>query len=240
MTELRTAPHPAVADVSVAAVAYLGAVAVVAGPSLPVGGGALLAVGAGAAVLTGAGANLLGRAVPSCTPADRVTLARAVLVACCAALTASGLLTGGPSGLPLLAVGTAAFALDAVDGPVARRTGTASADGARLDTATDAALTLVLACAVAGSLGVWALGSGLLYYVFQATGRVRPSLRAPLPPSAARKVIGALQPAALLFALVPGIPGAAATAAVAAALGLLVLSFGRDVVVLEQRRVAAG
>lgn len=240
MTELRTALHPAVADVSVAAVAYLGAVAVVAGPSLPVGGGALLAVGAGAAVLTGAGANLLGRAVPSCTPADRVTLARAVLVACCAALTASGLLTGGPSGLPVLAVGTAAFALDAVDGPVARRTGTASADGARLDTATDAALTLVLACAVAGSLGVWALGSGLLYYVFQAAGRVRPSLRAPLPLSAARKVIGALQPAALLFALVPGIPGAAATAAVAAALGLLVLSFGRDVVVLERRRVAAG
>lgn len=232
MTELRTAPHPAVADVSVAAVAYLGAVAVVAGPSLPIGGGALLAVGAGAAVLTGAGANLLGRAVPSCTPADRVTLARAALVACCAALTASG--------LPLLAVGTAAFALDAVDGPVARRTGTASADGARLDTATDAALTLVLACAVAGSLGVWALGSGLLYYVFQAAGRVRPPLRVPLPPSAARKVIGALQPAALLFALVPGIPGAAATAAVAAALGLLVLSFGRDVVVLERRRAAAG
>ncbi|MFS0832480.1 CDP-alcohol phosphatidyltransferase family protein, partial [Arthrobacter sp. 1P04PC] len=134
MTELRTAPHPAVADLSVAAVAYLGAVVVIAGPSLPDGGGAFLAVGAGAAVLAGAGANLLGRAVPSCTPADRVTLARAVLVACAAALTMSGLLTGGPSGLPLLAVGTAAFALDAVDGPVARRTGTASADGARLDT----------------------------------------------------------------------------------------------------------
>lgn len=236
MSSLRTTHHPATADVAAAFAAYLCAGIGIAFLVVRDGGSGALALGAGAAVLAGACGSILRRTDPSCSPADRVTLARAVLAACCAVLTTAALLGGQPAGFPLVAVGTAAFVLDAVDGPVARRTGTASADGARLDTATDAALTLVLACAAAGRLGLWALLPGLLYYAFTAAGRLRPSLRRPLPGSAIRKAIGAFQPGALLFALLPGVPPATATAAALAALALLLFSFGRDVAALERLR----
>lgn len=237
MSSLRATHHQATADVAAAFAAYLCAgVGIAFFFVVSDGGAGLVALGAGAAVLAGACGSVLRRTDPSCSPADRVTLARTVLVACCAVLTAAALLGGEPAGLPLVAVGTAAFALDAVDGPVARRTGSASADGARLDTATDAALTLVLACAAAGRLGVWAVLPGLLYYAFTAAGRLRPSLRRPLPGSAVRKAIGALQPGALLFALLPGVPPAAGTAVTLAALVLLLFSFGRDAAALERLR----
>ena len=64
-----------------------------------------------------------------------------------------------PGSSPLVVLlGTAAFLLDAVDGRVARLTGSATAEGSRLDSDTDAALVLVLSCAAAGKfgLGPWA------------------------------------------------------------------------------------
>ncbi|MET4096397.1 CDP-alcohol phosphatidyltransferase family protein [Arthrobacter sp. UYCu712] len=153
-----------------------------------------------------------------------------------AALAAAGLLSGSTPGGLIAAIGTAAFLLDAIDGRVARSTGTASAAGSQLDSDTDASLVLVLSCAAARSTGPWTLGIGLSYYAFLAAGWFRPSLRDPLPPSTVRKVIGAFQPCALLFALAPGVPATAGAAALAVALPLLVISFGRDVVGLELRR----
>ena len=183
------------------------------------------------------------------TPADRITLVRAALAAACAVLavpplfTGPGQVPGQGTGLLLVVLGGTALLLDAVDGRVARRTGTASEAGARFDSATDAFLVLVLSVATVAVVGLWTLAIGAMYYVVAAAGLVRPHLRQPLPRSTARKVIGAVQPLALLLALVmalvPGMPPALAAAAPAVALPLLLFSFGRDVVALERRHHAS-
>jgi phosphatidylglycerophosphate synthase len=162
-------------------------------------------------------------------------------VACCAAETVVGLIGGSGTGTGSLVVllGTAAFLLDAVDGRVARLTGSATVEGSRLDSDTDAALVLVLSCAAAGTLGLWPLGIGLMYYAFLAAAWFRPSLKDPLPSSTVRRVIGAAQPTALLFALLPGVPSSLGAMVLGPALGLLAYSFGRDVVELERLRRAA-
>ncbi|MGX5714920.1 CDP-alcohol phosphatidyltransferase family protein [Arthrobacter sp. MAHUQ-56] len=193
---------------------------------------------AGALVTGTAVLSILRRIPRFSTPADRVTLLRALLAALCAVLAVPQLLTGRPPDLLLVVLGGVAFLLDALDGTIARRTGTASAAGARFDAATDAALVLVLSTAAAGVVGPWTLATGAMYYVFVALGFFRPHLREPLPPSAARKAVGAFQPLALLVALFPGIPAAAATAVAAAALALLTYSFSRDTFLLERRRRA--
>lgn len=237
-------PRRAAVDVTAAGAAYLGAGGWLASLAAPGAAAGSLAVVAGALVLGRTAGSILLREPRVCTPADRVTLVRAVLVACCAALAAAGLLGRQlPAGL-LVVLGAVAFALDAVDGPVARRTGTASAAGARLDSETDAALTLVLSCAAAAAFGPWVLLIGLMYYVLAAAGWLRPALKNDLPASPARKAIGALQPLALLLALTPGIPSVAGTTALLGALALLLFSFGRDTAALERLhrsdRVGAG
>jgi phosphatidylglycerophosphate synthase len=231
-------PRRATAVLTVAAAAYLAAGTWLASVSAPNAAAGFLAVGAGAALLGRTAGAILLRRPRICTPADRVTLVRAGLAACCAVLTVSGVLGRQPPGTLLVVLGAAAFALDAVDGPVARRTGSATAAGARLDTETDAALTLVLSGAAAVTVGLWTLLIGLLYYVFTLAGRWRPGLKQTLPPSPVRKAIGGCQPVALLFALAPGVPPTPATLAVFAALALLLFSFGRDVAVLERMRSA--
>ena len=198
----------------------------------------VLAVGAGAAMLSGTCASILRRKRPVYTPADRITLLRAVLVACCATLAVIQVLVPKTPDVLLLVLGALALALDAVDGPVARRTRSVSAEGARLDTETDAALTLVLSIAAAANLGAWTLLIGLMYYTFSVAGRFRPSLRKTLQVSTARKAIGGFQPLALLLALLPGIPVWPKTAAVLFALALLSFSFGRDLIILKAMRRA--
>ncbi len=199
-----------------------------------------LALAAGAAVILRAAGSILRRKPRFSTPADRVTLGRATIVACCAAETVVGLMTGSVTGGSSVVVllGTSAFLLDAVDGRVARLTGSATAAGARLDSDTDAALVLVLSCAAAGTFGLWPLGIGLMYYAFLAAAWFRPSLKDPLPSSTVRRVIGATQPAALLFALLPGVAPPLGAMVLGPALGLLAFSFGRDVVKLERLRRA--
>ncbi|BCW71090.1 membrane protein [Arthrobacter sp. NicSoilB8] len=224
------------ADAGVAVTAYLLAwgwlgAAVLADPGLWA-----LAFGAGAAVIMRAAGSVLRRNPRFSTPADRVTLGRAVVVACCAALTAGASFAGARVSAMVVLLGTAAFLLDAVDGWVARLTGWATAEGSRLDSDTDAALVLVLSCAAAGVFGPWPLGIGLMYYAFLAAAWFRPSLKKPLPSSPLRKLIGAIQPAALLFALLPGVPAGPGAVVLGLALGLLVYSFGRDVVELERLR----
>lgn len=201
------------------------------------------ALAAGAAVILRATGSVLRRNPRFSTPADRVTLGRAAIVACCAAMTVVGLIAGADSGAAaraaaVVVLGTTALLLDAVDGRVARFTGSATAEGSRLDSDTDAALVLVLSCAAAGTFGPWPLAIGLMYYAFLAAACFRPWLRKPLPPSTVRKVIGATQPAALLFALLPGVPAWLGAVVLGAALGLLIYSFGRDVLELERLRRA--
>ncbi|MBD1543713.1 CDP-alcohol phosphatidyltransferase family protein [Arthrobacter sp. IA7] len=196
----------------------------------------LAAMGAGLAVVGNAATSVLSRKPRLTTAADRVTLIRAVLVSCCAAMAVPASFggTGTGPGVPVVVLGAAAFLLDAVDGAVARRFACESPAGGRLDVQTDAALVLVLSCAAVPIVGPWVLAIGLMWYAFVAAGWFRPELKRTLPVKRLRKVIGAYQPCALLLALTPGVPGGISTVAVVLALVALLASFGRDVVELEQ------
>ncbi|MFI8191462.1 CDP-alcohol phosphatidyltransferase family protein [Streptomyces sp. NPDC085946] len=160
--------------------------------------------------------------------ANRVTLGRAVLVGGVTALVADSF-HGSPPVALFVGLTAVALVLDGVDGKVARRTGTSTPLGARFDMEVDAFLILVLSVYVATRLGPWVLLIGAMRYVFVAAARVWPWLTAPLPPSTARKTVAALQGVLLLLAGAGLLPYAAAFAVTALALGLLVWSFGRDV-----------
>ncbi|WP_240808377.1 CDP-alcohol phosphatidyltransferase family protein [Actinomadura geliboluensis] len=166
-------------------------------------------------------------------PADHVTLVRVVLTGGVAALVA-GHLTGGGHTWALVAAASAALVLDGVDGQVARRTGTASRLGARFDMETDALLVLVLSVEVAWSAGPWVLAIGAMRYAFGAAAWAAPWLRADLRPSVARKAVAVVQGVVLVVAAAGAVPHAGLL--VAAALALLVWSFGRDVRWLFARR----
>ncbi|MDX3227654.1 CDP-alcohol phosphatidyltransferase family protein [Streptomyces sp. ME19-01-6] len=160
--------------------------------------------------------------------ANRVTLARATLVGGVTALVADSFQS--PPRVPVLvALTTVALILDAVDGKVARRTGTASPLGARFDMEVDAFLILVLSVYVATSLGPWVLTIGAMRYAFVAAARALPWLNEPLPVNTARKAVAALQGIALLVAAAAILPHPVSFAVVLVALALLVWSFARDI-----------
>ncbi|MEV4417520.1 CDP-alcohol phosphatidyltransferase family protein [Catellatospora sp. NPDC049609] len=170
-------------------------------------------------------------------PADRVTLARAMLTGCVAALTADALLHETPSGV-LVAIAIVALALDAVDGRVARHTGTTSAFGARFDMETDAFLILVLSVYAARSVGLWVLSIGAMRYAYVAASWALPWLRGQLFPRYWRKVVAAIQGIALTVAAADVLAQPLTVTVLAVALVLLTESFGRDVVWLWHRRAA--
>ena len=170
------------------------------------------------------------------TVADRVTLSRAVLASGCGAVTVLVLAGFVPDrSWWLLSLAVPCLLLDAADGLVARRTGSVSATGARLDGELDAGILVVLSLAVAPVLGAWVLLIGALRYLFLVGSWVRPAWRGPLAHSELRRTVAGLQGAALAGAVAPVVPLGLAAACVALALVLLVLSFGRDVVALESR-----
>lgn len=162
-------------------------------------------------------------------PADLVTLARAVLVGGVTALAADGVSTGDSSAVALVALATVALVLDGVDGQVARRSGTSSALGARFDMEVDSFLVLVLSVHVALMLGPWVLAIGAMRYLFVAVSWVAPWLRAPLPPRYSTKAVAAAQGIVLVVATADLLPRVIAAVLVALSLGVLVWSFGRDV-----------
>lgn len=151
-------------------------------------------------------------------------------------LTMVAFLTGAilnPSTSPWLifAVANLAFALDGVDGWLARRHGLTSRFGARFDMETDAALAAVLALWLlsSGTTGAEILILGFARYAFVFAGLALPKLTADLPPSFRRKAICAVQIAALLTLVYPLTPaGLAAWLSLGAAL-LLLWSFATDI-----------
>ncbi|MGW2329509.1 CDP-alcohol phosphatidyltransferase family protein [Streptomyces sp. NPDC001700] len=161
-------------------------------------------------------------------PANRVTLARATLVGGVTALVADSF-TSPPRVAVLTALTAVALILDAVDGQVARRTGSSSALGARFDMEVDAILILVLSVYVATALGPWVLLIGGMRYAFVAAARFLPWMNAPLPHSMARKTVAALQGVALLLAATGLLPAPATLGVVLLALTSLVWSFARDI-----------
>ncbi|WP_246159309.1 CDP-alcohol phosphatidyltransferase family protein [Catellatospora sichuanensis] len=170
-------------------------------------------------------------------PADLVTLTRAALTGCVAALTAASF-TGDVRVPVLVGITVVALVLDAVDGKVARRTGTASPFGARFDMEVDAFLILVLSCYVAPAVGPWVLAIGAMRYVYVVATWVLPWLRGQLFPRYWRKVVAAIQGIVLVTAAADVLPRPVVVAALVAALALLTESFGRDVVFLWRHRAA--
>jgi phosphatidylglycerophosphate synthase len=163
------------------------------------------------------------------------TTARSTLVALVTALVATSFTE--PVSVALLTVlAGVALGLDAVDGWLARRTHSVSALGAQFDMEVDAFLLLVLSAYVAPQLGSWVLVIGLLRYAFVVAGWLLPWLRATLPPRYWRKVVTAVAGIALVGAASGILPTWAAALAVLFALGLLLESFGRDVLWLVTRR----
>ncbi len=206
----------------------LGPVGWLVGVGYGLGTCALLARG-----LDAAGSARLG-------PANRVTLTRATLVGVVAAFTADGLAPTGAAGAAglahpagrvpaLVAITVVALLLDALDGVVARRTGTATALGARFDMEVDALLILVLSVAAVGTVGGWVLAIGAMRYAYVAAAWPLPWLRGTLPPRYWRKVVAATQGIVLVVAVAGRLPRPVLLAAVVGALALLVESFGRDV-----------
>jgi phosphatidylglycerophosphate synthase len=186
----------------------------------------------GAALVGGlrrAGASVL-------RPADHVTMTRALLVGCVTALVADSLAHRPVPVVALVSMSAVALALDALDGYVARRTGTAWELGARFDMEVDAFLIFVLSVFLVRPIGAWVLIIGGMRYAFVVAGWVLPWMRGSLPPRQWRKVVAAVQGIVLVVAAAGVLPAPFAVVAVVAALALLVESFGRDVLWLWHHR----
>jgi phosphatidylglycerophosphate synthase len=160
-------------------------------------------------------------------PADRVTAVRATLAVLVAVVAVVSL--GEPmSAWWVVPPASLALGLDAVDGQVARRTGTVSGFGARFDMETDAFLLAALSVYVAPEVGLWVLVIGAARYLFVLAQRTVPRLRGQAPPRPWCKVVAATQGITLVVAACPLLPGWADRALLAAALALLAESFGRE------------
>ena len=174
------------------------------------------------------------RRPPWLTPADVVTLARGGVVLVLGGLLAAALAAGDPTRTWWVVwLGVAAWAADALDGYVARRTGTVTEHGARLDSGVDGALVLVLALALAPQ-APWALVGGLLYPVFLLVQVWRPGWRRTLPARPARRLAGGTLTGTLALACAPVWPAPAVQVAVAVAVLWVVWSFAVDVRWLER------
>jgi phosphatidylglycerophosphate synthase len=174
---------------------------------------------------------------PAIHPADWVTLTRALLIAGVAGLVADSF-SQPISSTALVTLSSVALVLDAVDGQVARRTGTATPLGARIDGEVDAFLILLLSIFVAQDYGGWVLAIGAARYALLLAGWLIPWLAAPLPPRYWGKVVAAVQGVVLTVAASGLLDRRTGMIAVAAAMLLLAESFGRNVIWLY--RTGAG
>ena len=172
---------------------------------------------------------------------NAVTLLRLSLTATlAAAILAPGWAAERPD--VLFAIAATALALDGLDGWLARRAGLCSDFGARFDMETDAALAAMLALIAirAGIGGPAALPSllvlGFTRYAFVLAAGLVPRLRADLPERRSRKVVCVIQIGTLAALLPPLLAGRPAAGLAMAAAGLLLWSFGRDILWLLRRR----
>ena len=170
---------------------------------------------------------------------NRVTLARAVLVAVLAGvLMLPEIVQRHGAVLAALAIG--ALLLDGLDGWVARLLDGATRFGARFDMEVDALLILVLSIAVVvgGRAGGWVLAIGGMRYAFVVAGLLLPWMRRELPVSVWRKCVCVAQGVILAAALLPWLPVPVVQSALALSLAALTHSFGGDTFWLWRHRAA--
>ncbi len=167
--------------------------------------------------------------------ANAVTTIRVGIVALVGALAG---VEAGVSALWLAVVlASAAAMLDGVDGWLARRTGLASAFGARFDLETDALLILVLSILVwqHGKAGAWVLACGLMRYGFVAAGWVVPWMARPLRSTLRGKTVAVAQIVGLTVAVAPIIPVPDSAIVAAITLAALAWSFAADIMWLAEQ-----
>jgi len=190
----------------------------------------LVALATFALVAVGVAARLPRRPRARFGPANAVTVVRAGGAAVFMGLAFAPDLLAGVAAWAAAAAATALLALDGLDGWLAKRSGLASAFGARFDMETDALFILALsAVALAlGKAGPWVLALGAMRYAFVAAGWVWPRLAGPLPPSFRRKAVCVLQVAALAVLLTPPAAPPVSDALAGVALAALAVSFAVD------------
>ncbi|MEM6595131.1 MAG: CDP-alcohol phosphatidyltransferase family protein [Pseudomonadota bacterium] len=156
-----------------------------------------------------------------------VTLTRAAM----ASVLASAVFASHFDPWVVFAIAALAFALDGVDGWLARKSGLTSAFGARFDMEVDAVLSAVLAVILlsSGRAGPEVLVLGFLRYGFVGLGFLLPKLQRDLPPSFRRKTVCVIQIATLLFLMCPLAPDTLLFPASLAAVLLLLWSFAVDI-----------
>ena len=163
---------------------------------------------------------------------NAITLSRAALVCWLAGLIAAPQsLFVAPFGWAVVGVAGLTLLLDGADGWAARKSGLMSKFGARFDMEVDSLFAIVLATLVwqSGKVGAWILLLGFFRPLFILAGLMMPKLTGPLPESWLRKLVCVIQIAVLAALLAPAIVEPQAVWLAAFALGLLVLSFARDV-----------
>ena len=197
-------------------------------------------VGVGCAVImaTALARGLARRRGERLGPASWLTLTRATLAVGVAALAADSFAHDTPVAL-LVTLAAVALALDAADGWMARRTGTATGLGARFDGEVDAFLILALSIYVAPAVGAWVLAIGAARYLFLAWEWLLPWMRAPLPSRRWRRVVAAAQGIALTVAAAEVLPRGLTQALLVVALAALVVSVGECTWWLWRHRGAA-
>ena len=162
-------------------------------------------------------------------PGNRITLFRAGVVALLAGFVTEPLT---PIVCWLLVVlATLAAFLDIADGRLARRSGMASAFGARFDMETDAAMIAVLSVLAwqLDKAGAWVLLAGALRYAFVAAQSLWPWLATPLPASVRRQTLCVVQIVALIVLLGPIIQPPFSVLIAAVSVALLCYSFAVDI-----------
>jgi phosphatidylglycerophosphate synthase len=155
----------------------------------------------------------------------RAALPNAVTMLRVAAVAGIGLAWHGASGVLLAAVVIGVFALDWVDGWLARRMVASSAFGAHFDMEADAFLVLALGVELftRGQLGGWILVSGLLRYATVLFGAVIAPRAGDMPRSRLGSSACGILITCLIVALV--FPNAFGTACAAVGTALVVYSF---------------
>jgi phosphatidylglycerophosphate synthase len=171
-------------------------------------------------------------------PASWITLGRETLAVGVVALVVDSF--GRPISVTLLvSLAAVAFAVDLVDGWVARRTKSASELGARFDAEVDAFLILALSVYVAQTSGQWVLLIGAARYLFLLGEWKLPWMRAPLPARRWRKVVAAMQGVVLTVAAAGVLSRGLMQVLLLASLVALAASMGECVVWLWRRRADA-
>ena len=164
-------------------------------------------------------------------PANRISLIRGVIIAVLAGFLWH-LPNSAIAGWTIVALASGALILDGLDGAVARRSGTASALGARLDCELDGLLTLVL-CGIlylSGRMDAYILLAGGMHYAFWATQFLKWMPSVELPSSFRRQTVGVASSLVLVFCFVPGVGTPLTELFPVAVVLMLTLSFAADVV----------